>query len=172
MANIKKWFPFKRENLQHGLRMPTTMGHPLATMQREMNRLFEQVLSGPELMGESWFGDFSAGRFVPSVDLADEGKFLNLTVELPGMDAKDLDVTLLESAVRIRGEKKVENASRADEGYYRTECSYGAFERTIPLPVEIETERSEAKFKNGVLSIRLPKKAEAREKGHRLDIKG
>jgi HSP20 family protein len=177
MANLKKWFPFKRELMPHGnIRMHGgMMGHPLALMQREMNRLFEQVLpavAGAESPIESWFGDYSAGRFVPTVDLADEGKFLSLTVELPGLEAKDVDITLLENAVRIRGEKKVENVNHGEEGYYRTECSYGAFERTIPLPTEVDPQRSEARFKNGLLAIKLPKKGEARDKGHRLEIQG
>lgn len=174
MANLRKWFPFKREGHGHGMRMHAGGGHPVAQMQREMNRVFDQLLSGGpgDWNGDTWYGDFSAGRFLPNVDISDEGKALQVTVELPGMTSKDVEVTLLETAVRIRGEKKVEKASKGEEGYYRTECSYGAFERTIPLPVEVDHDHAEAKFDHGVLAIRLPKRDQEREKGRRLEITG
>lgn len=128
--------------------------------------MFDRVLADPfsalthgwpDIAGlDRWYGDFSPAKFAPSIDIADEKKHLRITAELPGLEEKDVDLTVQEGVLVIRGEKKLENVTEED-GYYRTECSYGSFERAIPLPVEVDAERAEATFKRGVLTVRLPK---------------
>jgi len=92
----------------------------------------------------------------PHVDISDKGKELKVSVELPGMDKDDVEVNLDDNALTIRGEKKSEETEEK-EGYYMSERSYGAFQRIIPLPVEVDPEKVKAKFKKGVLNIVLPK---------------
>ena len=167
MKNLRKWLPFPREDKSVPVRQgPNVPGssHPLTQMRREMNGLFERFFHDPfgasfgPMDFDRWYGDFSPVHFAPSVDVADEKKFIRITMELPGMDDEDIDVSLREDALVIRGEKKLEE-THEDEGYYRTERSYGVFERTIPLPVEVDADRVEATFKKGVLTVRLPKMA-------------
>ena len=167
MKSMKKWLPFKRDERSLPAKQTTASSphYPIAEMKREMDRMFDRFLADPfgntmwpSLFGESdrWFGDFSSAKFAPSIDVADEKKNIRITAELPGMDEKDIELSVQDDALVIRGEKKVEHTSDED-GYYRTERSYGSFERWIPLPVEIDSSRAEATFKKGVLTVRIPK---------------
>jgi HSP20 family protein len=151
----------------------------VAQLQRDINRAFESFWNEPfsamlrrpfsafDRM-DSWFGDFSSSSFSPSIDVADEGKKLKITAELPGMSADDIELHVRENVLTLKGEKKVEE-SREEEGFYRTERSYGYFQRSIPLPVEVDDEHAEAEFKNGVLTVRLPKTKT--EKGRHIEVK-
>jgi len=96
----------------------------------------------------------------PIVDISETEKELLVTAELPGMDAKDLDVFLQDKQLIIRGEKKEEQEKQGEQ-YYQKESSYGTFRRTILLPVAIEEDQIEASYQRGVLKIRLPKSADA-----------
>ncbi len=171
MKSLKNLIPFKRDR-KGTVSKPTTTSsgqHPLVQMRSEMDRMFDLFFADPfgnnwtRSLSDfgSWYGDFSPASFAPTIDIADEKKHLRVTAELPGMEEKDIHLTVHDDSLSICGEKKVEETSEED-GYYRTERSYGSFERTIPLPVEVDTERAEATFKKGVLSIRLPKTATAR----------
>ncbi len=166
MKSLKNLIPFKREKKGEVSKSTGTQPaqHPMVQMRQEMDRMFDRFFSDPfgDVWPKSltdfggWYGDFSPASFAPTIDIADEKKHLRITAELPGMDEKDIQLTINDDALSIRGEKKVEETSEED-GYYRTERSYGSFERTIPLPVEVDTERAEATFKKGILSVRLPK---------------
>ena len=168
MKGLKKWLPFKREEKEIPVKMMNSPAgsHVFEHMRREMDNLFDRFVSDPfgppawptDL--DRWYGDFSPPRFAPSIDIADEKQHIRVTVELPGMTDEDIEVMLRDDALVIRGEKKLEE-THEDEGYYRTERSYGAFVRTVPLPVDIEADRVEAAFKKGVLTVRLPKAAGA-----------
>ena len=118
---------------------------------------------------ERWFGDFSAGPFQPRVDVVDDGDAVRVTAELPGMDRQDIEATLEDDYLVLSGEKKIEKKTD-EQGCYRVERSFGRFQRVIPLPEGLETERADAKFENGTLCIRLPKSKTARKEGRKLDI--
>jgi len=117
---------------------------------------------------ESWFGDFSPESFEPRIDVADRGDAIEVSAELPGMDRKDVQVTVEEGYLLISGEKKLERRDQED-GVYHVERAFGTFQRAIPLPEGVDTSRCEANFENGTLTIRLPKSAQAGS-GKRVEI--
>ena len=148
---------------------PARSEHPLVALHREMNRLFEDFFRGFELERfpalESMFGGFS-----PRVNVVEDDKEVRVTAELPGVTEKDVEVTLTQNTLTIKGEKKEEHEEKG-KSYYRAERAYGTFQRVIPLPAEVEQDKAEATFKNGVLTIRLPKTEAAREQRKRIEIK-
>jgi len=135
--------------------------HPIQVLQQDMNRLFDEFFRGFGLtpffsaFGEQW------DVFSPRVDVVENDKTIEVSVELPGMDEKDVNVTVSRDALTVSGEKREEREDRG-RNYYHMERSYGSFRRSIPLPCEINTDKAEAIFKNGVLTITLPKTTEAR----------
>lgn len=137
---------------------------PFLTLHREMNRLFDDVFRGfaatnlPPLM---------EGRFGwPKVELSETDKALTVSAELPGLTEKDVQVEIANGVLTIRGDKEAE---RSDDGRYFTERYYGAFERRIPLE-GVEEDKAEASFRNGVLTLSLPKSEKAREGVKRIPI--
>ncbi|NOX89960.1 MAG: Hsp20/alpha crystallin family protein, partial [Calditrichaeota bacterium] len=116
-----------------------------------------------------FFGD-SFGSFMPSVDVKEKDDEFVVTAELPGMDAKDVDISISDDILTLRGEKKEEKEEK-EGNYYRRECSYGSFHRDIPLPAEVETDKVEAEFKRGVLTVHLPKKPESQRKAKKIQVK-
>jgi len=130
--------------------------HPLALLERDMNRMFDDFFSGFGLT-PAWETGWSA--FSPQVDIVDGEKEVKIAVELPGLDEKDIDVSLSRDTLTISGEKRQEKEDKG-KNYYRMERSYGSFKRAIPIPCEVKTEAIDATFKNGVLSVVLPKTSE------------
>jgi HSP20 family protein len=120
-----------------------------------MNRAFENFF-----IGDDWFGptpwNGGAAGLMPKLDLAETEAELQLTMELPGMTEQDIDVELLENAVKIHGEKKDERETK-ERDYHRMERTFGSFERVVPLPMKVNREHVSATFKNGVLTVVLPK---------------
>ncbi len=140
--------------------------NPLATFRQEMDKLMDDFFTGFDLRGFSTRPE----RFMPQIDVVDSEKEVRVSAELPGMDEKDIDVSLTAEALTIRGEKKEETEEKG-KGYYRSERSYGSFSRTIPLPVEIDTDKIEASFKKGVLTVKLPKTKEALRGTRKIAVK-
>jgi HSP20 family protein len=129
-------------------------------------------------MEDFWMAPFEEmGRwgetFTPRVDVREEDNQVVVSAELPGIDQKDIDVTVTRDSVRIAGEKKheEEKEEKEEKGYYRRETSYGSFERVIDLPSEIDENKAEAQFSKGVLTIRLPKSEQAQAKQKKIEIK-
>jgi HSP20 family protein len=144
---------------------------PFVTLHREMNRLFDDVFSGFGgfgRAGNSLMGSpLMEGRFGwPKIELSETDKALIVSAELPGLTEKDVQVEIAHGVLRLRGEKKAE---RADNGKYFSERFYGSFERQIPLDGVLE-EKAEAVFRDGVLTITLPKSEEARSDVKRIAI--
>lgn len=106
--------------------------------------------------------------WTPSVDIYETKKEVVVRAELPGLSAKDVDITLTENTLTIKGEKKASDEVKG-ENFYRVESAYGAFQRTIPLPVPVRNEKVKASFKDGVLEIRLPK-VEEKAKGIKIKV--
>jgi HSP20 family protein len=114
------------------------------------------------------------GARQPLVDVVDRGKEIIVSAELPGVDKKDIQLSVEEDSVSIKAERKAEvEEAREEEGYYFRERSYASYSRRVPLPAEVIPEKAAAEFKNGILTVSLPKRhpEEPREKGHRVEIK-
>ena len=109
---------------------------------------------------DRWFGDFSPDLFRPRVDVTDEGKMLRITAELPGLDDKDVKVTVDDGQLTITGEKKVESKTEKAD-CYRVERAYGSFRRVLPLPSDVDRDKVEASMDKGVLTVRIPKAEKA-----------
>jgi len=140
--------------------------HPLLSLHREVNRLFDDVFRG---FGAPSIGGFDRGLAWPHLELGESDREVRVTAELPGLDEKDIDITLEEGVLTLRGEKKAEIEDK-DRGY--TERSYGRFERRIGLPRGIERDKAHATFRNGVLTITVPKSEAANENVRRVPING
>lgn len=138
--------------------------HPLLSLHREVNRLFDDVFRG---FGVPSLGGFDRSLAWPNLELGETDKEVRITAELPGLDEKDVEITLEEGVLTLRGEKKAEVEDK-DRGY--TERSYGRFERRIELPRGIERDKANATFRNGVLTITLPKSEAANENLRRIPI--
>jgi HSP20 family protein len=141
---------------------------PFLSLHREVNRLFDDAFRGFGLPSE--FGRFpSLGSGWPNVEIADSDKELRVIAEVPGLDEKDIELLLEDGALTLRGEKKSETE---DRGRQFSERFYGRFERRIGLGSEIDQDKVNASFKNGVLTVTLPKTERAQSKAKRIAING
>ena len=139
---------------------------PFSLFRSEMNRLFDNFFHGFDI--EPF--EKQHGAFHPNIDVTETDKEIRVSAELPGMDNKDIEVSLTKESLTIRGEKKEEKEEKKKD-YYRMERSYGSFSRTIPMPVEIDTEKAKAQFKKGVLTITLPKTAKVIRETKKITVK-
>lgn len=132
--------------------MAITRWEPLReveALRREMDHLFDRLLPRGN-------GDREGLAFLPSVELEDKDEAIHLKLEIPGMEAKDLDVEVSEESVSIKGERKSETKTE-EKGITRSEFHYGKFERVVPLPAHIQADKVKADYKNGILQLTLPK---------------
>ncbi|BAY82547.1 heat shock protein Hsp20 [Calothrix parasitica NIES-267] len=136
--------------------------HEMNALQRSFNRLFDDMLA-PD---NSDFGNFSK---VPAAELSETDDAINLKLEVPGIDAKDLDIQVTEKAVSIRGERKEETTTE-ENGNKRSEFRYGKFERVIPLPASIQNTDVKADYKDGILNLHLPKVQEEKNKVVKVNL--
>ena len=119
---------------------------------QRMDRVFEDFWRHP-FGGDG--GESSIASWMPDVEIHRHGDELVVRADLPGMKKEDVQVEVAEGALTIRGERRQE-CEDSDDGHYRSECSYGSFFRSIPLPPEAEAEEAKAEFKNGVLEVHVP----------------
>jgi HSP20 family protein len=135
----------------------------MARMEQEMDDLFGRFFrGGPSLaVGE-------ARAWTPSVDMIDRKEELLVRADLPGLEQKDVEVSVEDGMLTIRGERKEEKETK-EEDYYCCERWAGAFARSVALPAGIESDKVKATFRNGVLEVHLPKTKEAKAK--KIDIK-
>ena len=113
----------------------------------------------------------SLSSFTPAINIAESDGEYKVTAELPGMDEQDIELSLHRDHLTIKGEKKQEHEEKSN-GYHRVERSYGSFQRTIPLPQEIDADKVAANFQKGVLTVTLPKLPELQSGAKRIAIKG
>jgi HSP20 family protein len=106
----------------------------------------------------------------PAIDIAEKGTAYELTAELPGMDDKGIEVTVSDNVLSIKGEKKEEKEQK-DKNYHLSERRYGSFQRSFDLPTGVDAAKIEAQFAKGVLTVTLPKTAEAQKKQRKIDVK-
>jgi HSP20 family protein len=134
----------------------------MTTFKNEMDRLFERFFE------PTWREEPGLGTWAPKVDLAETKDAITVKVEIPGVDQKDIAVELRENVLTIKGEKEEEREEK-DTQYHRVERSYGAFSRVMRLPAAVDGSKATAAFKDGVVTITLPKAPGA--KGTTIPVK-
>ena len=145
MTMITRWDPFRE----------------MTSFQNRLNQLFSDYGRGTD--------ELTTQGFVPAIDVYEDEHNLTLKVEVPGVEEKDLDVRVENNTLTVRGERKFE-AEEKEENFHRIERRYGAFTRSFGLPNTVDAEKVSADCRNGVLEIRLPKKAEAKPKQIRVNV--
>jgi HSP20 family protein len=163
---IRDLIPWSNRGREVGVRRGEET-NPFFALHREMNRLFDDVFHRFDLapLGNS-FGNGATGW--PTMEVSETEKEVQVTAELPGLDEKDVQVELANGVLAIRGEKKTETE---DKDRLFSERYYGRFERRIPVD-DVEQDKAVASFKNGVLTITLPKSPAAQQKVKRIAING
>jgi HSP20 family protein len=136
----------------------------LERMRREMDRLWDSFFEERPQRKIEEFGEWG-----PSLDLSETKNDLIVKAEVPGIDPKDIDISLNKDILTIKGEKKQEKEEK-EENYHFIERSYGAFARSIRLPRDVQTDKINASYKNGVLRVTLPKSEEAKKKEIRIKV--
>jgi len=151
---------------------------PLKSLRREVDRLFEDFTMNPFRLpfrrpafdiepfwqAESWIA-------APAVDLVEQEKAFELTAELPGLDEKNVEVKVVNGVLTIKGEKQ-EDKEEKNKDFHMRERRFGTFERALRIPDTIDADKIEASFKKGVLTVTLPKIAEAQKPVKKIEVKG
>jgi HSP20 family protein len=171
--SIRDMVPWRWGGLRHwegsNERTARSFDSQIEALHREMDRLFEDLWVGGG--DRSLFaGPMRSMEFLPRVDETEDEKAYYVNIDLPGMDEKDVDISVTDRVLTIRGEKKEEEEDKGKD-VYRRERSYGSFRRMLQLPGEVDQSKIEASFSKGVLRISLPKTAEAREKVRHIPVK-
>lgn len=146
------------------------------SFRNEMDRLFDRFSGNFGFPSLRRMFDVEPWRFEamgitnPAIDVSEDDKAYKISAELPGLDEKDIDVTVTGDALVLRGEKRHEKEEK-EKNYYLSERSYGAFQRAFALPEGIDRNKIDAQFSKGVLTITLPKTAEAQKQAKKITVK-
>lgn len=133
-------------------------------MRREMDRLWDSFFEGkPRRRGEERV------EWLPSLDVSETKNEIVVKAEIPGIDPKDIDISLADGVLTIKGEKKQEKEEK-DENYHLIERSYGSFTRSVQLPKEVKSDKISASYKNGLLRVTLPKSEETKKKEIKIKV--
>jgi HSP20 family protein len=153
--------PWRRE--ERSLAQPT--GDPFNYLRSQINRVFD------DFWGESWLRPLRemATGFWPQLDVTETDKEIKVSAEIPGVEPKDIDVSVEDGMLTIKGEKKYEREEK-EKGNYRMERSYGSFERAIELPAEVEESKAKAEFKKGMLRLTLAKRPGAPSRRKKISV--
>lgn len=148
--------------------LPEARTREPVTLRDEMNRLFDDFFYG---MGTPFapMARTSLTEFVPTVDVSDADSQVKISAELPGMSENDINVEIDDDSVTISGEKKEEEESKEGGRYWR-ESSYGSFSREVMLPSAVDIDKAQAQFKNGRLTVTLPKSEEEKNKRRKIEV--
>jgi HSP20 family protein len=146
MTVLTRWNPYRELN----------------ALQSHMNRLFEAQYGQESL---------TTGAFVPPVDIYEDEHSIQLKLEVPGIDEKDLDIKVENNTLTVTGERRFEKEEK-EENFHRMERRYGSFTRSFTLPTTVNTEDIKADYEQGVLKVRLAKRSEAKPKQIRVNIGG
>ena len=138
----------------------------LLSLQERMNRMFDESYRGRGAAEDDWA---LGGSWAPAVDIYEHEGNIVLTAELPGVDAKNVDVRVENNVLTLRGERKWNDEVKR-ESYHRVERTYGTFTRSFTLPSVVDTEKIKADFKDGMLKLVLPKKEEAKPRQISIDV--
>jgi HSP20 family protein len=135
-----------------------------------MDRMAEELFEDWPMLRVRPF-EWRMEQFSPSIDIVEGEKEFKIEAELPGMNPDDLDISLTRDAIVLQGEKKAEEEEEREGVCYSERC-YGSFQRVIPLPDEVDRDKVEAQFRNGVLSVTLPKSERVIQQRRKIEIKG
>jgi HSP20 family protein len=149
MTTIVRWDPLKE----------------MSTLQERMNRMFDDVWGRGRRPDE----EFISGSWVPAVDVRETKDSLEIAAELPGMDPKNVEVSVDNGVLTLRGSRHFEKAAEG-ETYHRVERAYGAFERSFTLPTNVDPEKIQAAYRHGVLHLTVPKREEAKPKSISIKV--
>jgi len=139
-------------------------GGEVGSLRREMDDLWRRFF------GETPLAHWAGEEWWPTVDVSETKDNFMIKAELPGMDEKDMSVTISGNVLTIKGEKKKEEEEK-DEHHYRAERYYGSFQRSFQLPSSIKADKIEADFEKGILKVTLPKVEEAKKKEVKIKVK-
>ncbi|EIM62223.1 MAG: Hsp20/alpha crystallin family protein [Desulfobacter postgatei] len=185
--NIKKWVPwnwFKKEEEDAGKMVPVARektgksasvpAHPLEQFHQEIDQLFDRAFRGfglsPFSPDQSLVPTFADGILKPTLDLGATDKEYTVTVEIPGVDEKDVKLEIINDTLTISGEKKQEKEEK-EKNFYRMERSYGSFQRILSLPEDADQDKVKATFKTGVLTVTMPRKALPKSNVKQIEVK-
>ncbi|QKQ74078.1 Hsp20/alpha crystallin family protein [Nostoc sp. TCL240-02] len=162
---LVRWNPFRDSERLEPFR-DTESWEPfreIDTLQRQMNRLFDRLI--PSTNG----GERSGFIFSPAAELEETDDAIRLKLEVPGLEAKDINVEATPESISITGERKTETKSE-ENGITRSEFRYGKFQRVIPLPSQIQNDKVQAEYKNGILHLTLPKAEPEKHKAVKVNL--
>ena len=164
MVNLNALVPWRNNKSEVQMRREDLFD-PFLTFRREVDRMFDRFFDGfPTRTADDWHA------ITPAVDINETEKGMVVTAELPGVTDKDVEVSLVGDILTIKGEKKEEKTHKDGESTH-VERRYGSFSRSVRLPFEPKDERVEAKFKDGVLTVYLPKPPELQQSVRRIEVK-
>ncbi len=178
MAKAETKVPVTTENKTEAPAMQMQRWRPFENLRREVDRLFEDFTLSPFRLPfrrpafdiepfwapESWVA-------VPAVDFVEKDNAFEVHADLPGMDEKDIEVKVANGVMTIKGQKE-ENKEEKKEDFHLRERRFGSFERSLRVPDTVDTDKIEASFKKGVLTVTLPKTAEAQKPVKKIEVKG
>jgi HSP20 family protein len=173
MAEAATKLPVKAETPNKAPARPDWQ--PFDTLRREVDRLFDEFRWRSPFgraafdLEQFWRGELTWGKN-PAVDIVDKGSNFEITAELPGMDPGNINVMFSDGTLTIKGEKKEEREEKKDHCHL-SERRYGTFQRSFGVPNGVNAEKIEASFKNGVLTVVLPKSADAQKAAKKIEIK-
>ena len=147
MAQLTPWRPFRE----------------MSTLRDEMDKVWDRFF-GEQAPLTPW-----RGEWVPSLDVSETKNNVRVRAELPGINAKDIDISLTDDVLTVTGEKKQEKEEE-DENYHRVETSYGSFSRSVRLPHEVKSDKIKANYRDGILKITLPKSEKAKSKQVKINV--
>lgn len=142
-------------------------------LHRQIDRLFESFNQPGRLFGRPFFTESQwplTGNGVPALDIAETDKSFEISAELPGLDEKNVEVTIVNGGLTIKGEKQEEKEEK-EKNYYLHERHFGSFERSFQIPEGVDVDKIQADFAKGVLKVTLPKKPDAQKPQKKIEVK-
>ena len=161
---IRDLVPWGRER---GVNTSRDREDPFTSLHREMNRMFEDFARSFDVA--PWSG-WEAEGFHPRTDVSETDDELLVTAEMPGLEEKDFELNLTGDLLTLKGEKRHEREEKEKGAVHRIERGYGSFQRTIQLPCEVVAEKATAEYRNGVLTVTLPKAPSAQRPVQRIEV--
>ena len=171
---LKKWSPWNWFKHEHETNPQQSQSYyPVSRLHSEIDRMFDDFFRGSSLfprLSESTSLLDDVGMLRPKLDIAENAENYTISVEVPGIDEKDIHLQVSGDVLTIRGEKRQKQEKKEDK-YHRVERSYGSFQRVLTLPADADTGTVNAKFDNGILTITVARSGETQENSRRIEIK-